>query len=458
MSIIGGVVVPHPPLIVPDVGGGKEKEITDTINSYKEVAKLIKEEKPDTIIMISPHTRSYYDYIVIEDGDGASGDLSRFGANNVKIDVSYDREFLKLLYEDLKSIDFRAGSDKKQDSLDHAMMVPLYFINQEYKDYKLVRIGLSGLSLVDHYRLGMYIQKVGQLLDKKIFVVASGDLSHKLKEDGPYGLSDEGVKYDKEIMDDLSNGNFLNIMNYPEAYLEKAAICGHKGFCIMGGIFDGYKLSINKLSYEGPFGVGYGVCTYKVIGEDNNTHFLDIWKNNKLKELKEKDKDPYIKLARETINNYIHNNTLIDIPDYVSLDMVNNKAGVFVSIHKEGKLRGCIGTISSTQDNIASEIIHNAISAATRDYRFDPIVEEELDELDINVDVLSESEPITSKEELDVKRYGVIVYTENKRGLLLPNIDGVDTIDEQIQIALDKAGISKDEEFKMKRFEVIRHE
>ena len=440
------------------MGKGKEKEITDTINSYKEVAKLIKEEKPDTIIMISPHTRSYYDYIVIEDGEGTSGDLSRFGANNVKIDVSYDKEFLKLLYEDLKSIDFRAGSDKKQDCLDHAMMVPLYFINKEYKDYKLVRIGLSGLSLVDHYRLGMYIQKVGQLLDKKIFVVASGDLSHKLKEDGPYGLSEEGPKYDKEIMDDLSNGNFLNIMNYPETYLEKAAICGHKGFCIMGGIFDGYKLSINRLSYEGPFGVGYGICTYKVIGKDNNTHYLDIWKNNKLKEIEAKDKDLYIRLARDTINNYIRNNALIDIPDYVSLDMVNNKAGVFVSIHKEGKLRGCIGTISSTQDNIASEIIHNAISAATRDYRFLPIVEEELDELDINVDVLSESEPITSKEELDVKRYGVIVYTENKRGLLLPNLDGVDTIDEQIQIALNKAGISKDEEFKMKRFEVVRHE
>ena len=458
MSIIGGVVVPHPPLIVPSVGKGKENEIINTINSYKEVAKLIKEVEPDTIIMISPHSRSYSDYITIEDGDGASGDLKEFGAPLEKIDVSYDKELLKLLYEDLKNIDFPAGSDNKSSDLDHAIMVPLYFINQEYKDYKLIRISISGLSLLDHYRLGMYIQKVSTLVDKKIFVVASGDLSHKLKEDGPYGLSEEGPLYDERIMNDLSTGNFLNIINYKEDFLEKAAICGHRGFCIMGGIFDGYKLSIKRLSYEGPFGVGYGICTYKVIGEDDNTHYLDIWKSNKLKEIMEKDKDLYIRLARETINTYINNHILMDIPDYVSDEMINNKAGVFVSIHKEGKLRGCIGTIKSTQDNIASEIIHNAINAAIRDYRFEPITKDELDELDINVDVLSDSEPIESKDELDVRKYGVIVYNSNKRGLLLPNLDGVDTVEEQIQIALNKAGISKDEEFYMERFEVIRHE
>jgi AmmeMemoRadiSam system protein A/AmmeMemoRadiSam system protein B len=458
MSIIGGVVVPHPPLIVPSVGKGKEKEIINTINSYKEVAKLVKEVEPDTIIMISPHSRSYSDYITIEDGDGASGDLKDFGAPFEKINVSYDKELLKILYEDLRNIDFPAGSDNKNSDLDHAIMVPLYFINQEYKDYKLIRISISGLSLLDHYKLGMYIQKASTLLDKKIFVVASGDLSHKLKKDGPYGISDEGPLYDEKIMNDLSTGNFLNIINYKEDFLEKAAICGHRGFCIMGGIFDGYKLSVKRLSYEGPFGVGYGICTYKVIGEDDNTHYFDIWKNNKLKEIKEKDEDLYIRLAREAINNYINNHILMDIPDYVSEDMINSKAGVFVSIHKEGKLRGCIGTIKSTQDSIASEIIHNAISAAIRDYRFEPITKDELDELDINVDVLSDSEPIESKDELDVRKYGVIVYNSSKRGLLLPNLDGVDTVEEQIQIALNKAGITKDEEFSMERFEVIRHE
>ena len=458
MSIIGGVVLPHPPLAVPSVGRGKEKQINDTIDSYKKVAKMIKELEPDTIIVISPHTRNYSDFIVIEDGDGSSGDLSQFDAKDERIEVSYDREFLKLLYEDLNSTDFPAGNDNKQESLDHAMIVPLYYVNQEYTNYKIVRVGLSSLSLVDHHRLGMYLQKVSLLLDKKIFVLASGDLSHKLKEDGPYGLSIEGPKYDKEIMNDLSSGNFLNLMNYPEAYLQKAAICGHRGFCIMGGIFDGFKLEINKLSYEGPFGVGYGVCTYKVVGEDDNTHYLDIWKKNKLKDIEEQDKDPYIKLARLSIYNYINNHTLMAVPDGLDPEMINKKAGAFVSIHKEGRLRGCIGTIVSTRDSIASEIIHNAISAAVKDFRFDPITEDELDELDISVDILGDSEDINSKDELDVKRYGVIVYTDTKRGLLLPNLDNVDTIDEQVQIALNKAGITKDEEFKMKRFEVIRHE
>lgn len=458
MSIIGGVVVPHPPLAVPSVGRGKENEITDTINSYKKVAKKIKELEPDTIIMISPHTRSYSDFIVIEDGDGSSGDLSQFNARDVRIDVLYDNEFIKELYDELKSNDFPAGNDNKKEKLDHAIMVPLYYINQEYTNYKLIRISISGLSLLDHYRLGMYIQNVSLLFNKKIFVVSSGDLSHKLKSDGPYGISNEGLQYEDEVMNDLSSGNFLNLINYKESFLSKAAICGHKGFCIMGGIFDGLKLSVKKLSHEGPFGVGYGVCTYEVVGEDDNTHYLDVWKKNKLIEIKEKDKDPYINLARLTINNYIRNNTVISVPSDLDSEMINNKAGVFVSIHKEGKLRGCIGTISSTQESIALEIIHNAISASTNDPRFDPITEDELDELDISVDVLMESEDIESKDELDVKKYGVIVYNNSKRGLLLPNLDSVDTVDEQIQIALSKAGISKDEDYKMKRFEVIRHE
>ncbi|MBR5765688.1 MAG: AmmeMemoRadiSam system protein A, partial [Lachnospiraceae bacterium] len=142
------------------------------------------------------------------------------------------------------------------------------------------------------------------------------------------------------------------------------------------------------------------------------------------------------------------------IPD----DMRSRKAGVFVSIHKEGLLRGCIGTISSVYENIGREIIENAISASTRDPRFDPIRPNELDSLEINVDVLSDAEDIESKDELDVKRYGVIVTKGYKRGLLLPNLDGVDTIDEQVSIALRKAGLSEHEKgYKLQRFEVVRH-
>jgi len=137
--------------------------------------------------------------------------------------------------------------------------------------------------------------------------------------------------------------------------------------------------------------------------------------------------------------------------------MTTRRAGVFVSLKKYGELRGCIGTIKPTTKNIAAEIIQNAISAGTRDPRFLPVEESELSELAYSVDVLGEPEPINTKDELDVKRYGVIVRSGYKSGLLLPNLEGVDTVDYQVSIALQKAGIRPGEPYKMERFEVVRH-
>ena len=156
------------------------------------------------------------------------------------------------------------------------------------------------------------------------------------------------------------------------------------------------------------------------------------------------------------MESYITNRTVPSI-DGVPQEMLANKAGVFCSIHKDGRLRGCIGTIGPTKENIAQEIVANVISAAIRDPRFDPIQKHELAKLSYSVDVLSKPEKIDSRDQLDVKRYGVIVTHNEKRGLLLPNLDGVDTVSEQIAIAKQKAGIWDDEPVELQRFEVVRH-
>ena len=137
--------------------------------------------------------------------------------------------------------------------------------------------------------------------------------------------------------------------------------------------------------------------------------------------------------------------------------MYQNRAGVFVSIKKEGALRGCIGTIQAVYPSIAEEIIFNAISASTRDPRFPAVAAEELERLDVSVDVLGEMEEIDSPDQLDVKRYGVVVTKGRRRGLLLPNLEGVDTIEEQVAIARQKAGIGCQEKVQLERFEVVRH-
>lgn len=170
-----------------------------------------------------------------------------------------------------------------------------------------------------------------------------------------------------------------------------------------------------------------------------------------------KKMDEYVKLAKQTIETYIKEHRKIDLPENLSDEMLSRRAGAFVSIHKGGSLRGCIGTILATTDCVGEEIIQNAISASTRDPRFPAISEDELSQLEISVDVLGEPEDISSPEELDVKRYGVIVTKGFRRGLLLPDLEGVDTVEDQISISKYKAGIGQDEEVKLQRFEVIRH-
>lgn len=167
---------------------------------------------------------------------------------------------------------------------------------------------------------------------------------------------------------------------------------------------------------------------------------------------------PLVQLAEETIQNYVRHGKTIPPPEELTPEM-EKRAGTFVSIHKQGKLRGCIGTIEPTQDNVAQEVIQNAVSAATRDPRFPPITPEELADLDIKVDVLGEPEPVESLEELDPKRYGVIVKSARdwRKGLLLPDLDGVDTVEYQVDITRRKAGIRPDEPIELYRFEVVRY-
>jgi AmmeMemoRadiSam system protein A len=165
---------------------------------------------------------------------------------------------------------------------------------------------------------------------------------------------------------------------------------------------------------------------------------------------------PLVKLAKDTVEQYIRNRKIIGPPADPVPEM-NAKAGVFVSLKKKGELRGCIGTFQSTTENVATEIIQNAVSAATQDPRFPPVSKSELGALEYSVDVLTEPEKVKSKKDLDPKKYGVIVKSGDRKGLLLPDLEGVDTVDEQVSIASMKAGIYLGEDIELYRFEVRRY-
>lgn len=459
-GIPAAVMVPHPPLIVPEVGRGEEKKIQRTIDAYREAAGFVAAYEPETIVILSPHQIMYADYFHISPGRGAKGDLGNFRAKDVKFEVSYDTEFVEELCFLAGERDLPAGTmGEREKKLDHGTMVPLYFVEQFYHDYKIVRIGLSGLPLTRHYELGECIRDAAERLNRKIVIIASGDLSHRLKEDGPYGFREEGPAYDERIMDVMGTGNFLELFEFSEKFCEKAGECGHRAFTIMAGAFDQTEVKAKRFSYEGPFGVGYGVCTFEAAGENGARNFRQQFEEKEKKRLaglREKE-DIYVQLARKTIEKYIISGRTPEVTIDLPAELQERRAGAFVSIKKDGQLRGCIGTIQATQPNLATEIIENAVSASVRDPRFLPIEPEELESLVISVDVLGETEKISSPEQLDTKKYGVIVSKGRKRGLLLPNLEGIDTVEEQIAIAKQKAGIGAREEVELERFEVVRH-
>ncbi|HOF27677.1 MAG TPA: AmmeMemoRadiSam system protein A, partial [Clostridia bacterium] len=309
-----------------------------------------------------------------------------------------------------------------------------------YRDYKLIRMGISLLPFEIHYKLGMCVAKAAELLGRRVVFIASGDLSHKLKVTGPYGYSKQGEQYDQMVTEAMAKGNFAKFMDFSEEFLEKAAECGHRTFVIMAGALDKKTIEPKLLSYENTFGVGYAVASFLVEQKEKEVRL-----------------DMYVALAKASVEYYVKNKRMLKMPPDLPAELTAKRAGVFVTLKKDGDLRGCIGTISPVTENIAEEIIRNAVSSCSHDPRFFPVREEELDALEYSVDVLKEAERIDSIDQLDVNRYGVIVTSGYRRGLLLPNLEGVDTVQQQLAIALSKAGIASGEKFEMERFEVVRH-
>jgi len=462
MSILGAVMTPHPPLIIPQVGRGQEKGIAATTAAMEKAAAFIAGLGADTLVVVSPHATAYADYMHISPGKDARGDFGNFGAPGVSVEVEYDETFVAELSALCGQKDVSAGTEGERSAkLDHGTMIPLHFIFGAIKGKRpqVVRIGISGLPPEEHYRLGMMIQKTADKLHRKAAVVSSGDLSHKLKEDGPYGLSPDGAVYDEKIMDVMGRGAFSELFDFPESLCSSAAECGHRSFLVMAGCFDGLSVQAEKLSYEGPFGVGYGVCTFKAGAPDASRRFLARRQHALEREAahKQAGEDAYVRLARKSFTAWITKKQHIAVPDNLPDELTARRAGVFVTLHKAGQLRGCIGTISPAKGSLAEEIIQNAISASTQDPRFSPVTEQELSQIECSVDVLGEPEDIDSMDALDPQRYGVIVSHGHRRGLLLPALDGVDTPAKQVEIARRKAGIGPDEAITLQRFEVIRH-
>ncbi len=453
MAIVGAAMVPHPPLVVPAVGRGGERQIEKTARAYAQAARQVADWKPETVVMITPHSVMYHDYLHISPSEGARGDFGRFGASGLSFQVDYDEALVSAVAELARAAGLPAGTEGERDrALDHGFTVPLYFLSEAMGGAfpcRFVRAGLSGLPFSEHYRLGQVIKQAAEQLGRRVVLVASGDLSHYGKEEGPYGLRPEGPEYDRKIMDIMGRAAFDKLLALPPDFCERAGECGQRSFLILAGALDGQKVRAQALSYEGVTGVGYGLALFWPQGPDEGRRFL---------EKPRAAQSPHVALALRSIAHYLEVGRALPLPGDLPEELTNSRAGAFVTLHKEGRLRGCIGTISPTQSTLGEEIIQNALSAAFKDPRFEPLTKKELPRITCSVDVLGALELIQSKEALDVREYGVIVSRGARRGLLLPNLEGVDTVAEQLAIARQKAGIGPEEPVKLERFRVVRHQ
>lgn len=454
MGILAAYAVPHPPLIVPAVGRGEEAKISDTIRAYEEVARRVAALAPDTIVVLSPHAPAYRDGFFVSDAPQEFGSLAAFGQPQESVAVDVDVPFARELARAMESHGLpAAGAPVREPAIDHATFVPLHFLRQaiDLRSVRFVRIGLSGLPAEDHRLLGRLLAKTADGLGRRCVVVASGDWSHKLKDDGPYGFDPAGPAFDAVMASIFEEGALDQLFQLDAAMCDDAAECGLQSFQIMAGALEGSAFSSELLSYEGPFGVGYGVAAFEVDDAPGTSQ------GEADREEEEHGCDPLVSLARATVESHVKGEGAPEVPVGFPAEYLHRKAGVFVSLHEHGELRGCIGTIEPQQRCIAEEVVANAVSASTADPRFPSVAPEELDFLEYSVDVLGRPEPVDSLVELDPKRYGVIVRHGWKRGLLLPDLEGVDTAMDQVAIAKRKAGISPGEDAKLERFEVVRH-
>lgn len=461
MPMLGAILTPHPPVLLSEVGRGKELEIDATGRAMRAAAEEVARWEPDVLIVSSPHTILHGDYFHISPGSSGVGSMAAFGAPKVRIEAQYDAQLRDEIVRRAQAAGLEAGTLGERDpQLDHGVLIPLSFLRRAGVVCPIVRMGLSGFSALAHYRLGRCVAEAVGALGRRAVFVASGDLSHKLRPDGPYGFAPEGPVFEKAVTEAMASGDFLQFLTMDPSLCERAAECGLRSFQMMAGALDGLTVAARLLSHEGPFGVGYAVALFRVTGRNEARCFAEACEQAQRARLKERRdrEDAWVRLARLSLETYVRTGQQLgSLPDDLPEELTGQAAGAFVSLHTGGRLRGCIGTTVPTAENVAWEIVQNAVSAGTRDPRFPAVRAGELGELEYSVDVLGRAEPVDSPDQLGPKRYGVIVGYGNRRGLLLPDLDGVDTVEQQIDIARKKGGIRETDPYTLQRFKVVRH-
>ena len=451
-AIVNAGIYPHPAIAIPEIGGQESAKVAATRIAMEEMAKRLKKSGAEVLVLITPHGPLFRDAISALAEETLSGSFAQFGAPHLTLSYRTDKQLLQAIEVEADRKNIRiahldrrnAGAYGVSVELDHGALVPLYFLHKEGVSLPLVHFTFGLLPPKQLFAFGQAVRTALERQKRRAAIICSADLSHRLTPEGPYGYSPAGKEFDEKLVALIKKYDVAALLKLDPQLLEEAAECGYRSIIIGLGILNQDDVQPEILSYEGPFGVGYLVADLTPEGE------------GKRKKKKAEPESEQAKLAKMALESFVLRKEFIEPPQDSSL--LNLRAGAFVTLYKNGQLRGCIGTIEPVQESLAAEIIENAVSAGMYDPRFPPVTPEELPDLTYSVDVLSPAEEVASSDFLDPRRYGVIVESNGRRGLLLPDLEGVDTVEQQVMIALQKAGIRPDEPYRLLRFQVQRYQ
>ena len=467
-----GYFMPHAPIILPTIGITEADCVSNTYHAMMAAGKEIAEESPDTIIIISPHGPRFSDVIPIHDQEVYKGNLNIFGDFDTRFEYKKDDVFITELLElsseeqgdfyRFESEDFKRFEIDK--TLDHGVLVPLYFVQQFFNDFELVIMSDADFDPISLMKAGALIDYTAANLQKNVVVIASGDLSHTLSDQGPYHYHPASKIVDEAVVKAFQKSQLLALTALEYETVESAEICGLNSLFMLFGVYNNKAYKTRCLSYEGPFGVGYAVGSIThvpALKEPNWMHQVIDILEVRAKEQHEKS-HPFCRIAYEIIKQktqtgispvvYLEKNTCFIGCESIALSPENYKLlmtpcdGLFVSIKKNGVIRGCIGTVEGDEKEACyKQLAYYALQAAYKDPRFDPINVEEIQMITLHVELLSKLIPIVHPIDHDVKKYGIYICGKDTSGVLLPNVAGVDNPVDQLRIVLHKAGLSVDE-------------
>jgi AmmeMemoRadiSam system protein A len=435
MSISCAVLMCHAPIVIPQIAGIQAAHCRTTTEAMRETARALVAHEPALIVVISPHAPRRPRSIGITVDDTLSGDFARFGHAQVALALRGAPAAAGRIAEKARAegISTHALAGR---GLDHGSMVPLFFVHEAGYRGGVVVISLPYPDTDIEAALGHALREAARAGVERWAIVASGDMSHRLTRDAPAGFAPRAREFDRGFTNALRHGDLRSAISADPELLELAAEDVVQSTAVAAAAVQYRAQGTRVFAYEAPFGVGY--LEALLFSREATRAKLDA------------PPDVLVEIAVQAISCALRSDRYT--PPALAPPWSEARA-VFVTLRgPNGELRGCIGRTEARFATLSEEVADCAISAATRDARMASVRSEELSSLHVEVSVLGEPELVADLSQLDPRRYGVVVEQGALRGVLLPEVEGVDSVERQLEIALRKAGIPAHSRYNVLRF------